>query len=129
MKNYIIVAAIAFITGAVGVKFLFPTVQEKIVEKQVDVIQKDTVTEVREVTKPDGSRETITVIVDKSKEKKESSKVIAIAKPDWHLSVAAVGLKDRYYQLQLERRVIGEIHVGVLANTKKEIGLTIGMSF
>lgn len=129
MKNYIIVAAIALITGALGAKFFFPTIKEKIVEKEVEVIKKDVVTEIREVIKKDGTKEIVTVVTDRSQEKKETNKTVAIAKSEWHVSAAAIGLKDSYYQLQVERRVLGELHVGALATTEGKIGLTIGMSF
>ncbi len=131
MKNYIIVATIAFITGAVGVKFLFPTIKEKTVEVEKEVVRKDIVTEIREVIKKDGTKEIVTVIVDKSKEQKESSKTQIISKDEWHISVAALtpNTKDIFYQVQVERRIIGDIHLGVLANTNNQYGISLGMSF
>lgn len=131
MKNNIIIGLICLLAGGLAGKLLFPTIQEKIVEKQVEVIQKDIVTETKEITKPDGTKEIITIITDKSQEKKESSKVVLISKPDWHLSVAAISpnVKDIHYQIQIERRVLGNIHIGLLANTNKEIGAVIGYEF
>ena len=131
MKNNIIIAAVALLVGATASKFLFPTIQEKIVEKQVEVIQKDIVTETKEIVRPDGTKEIITVVTDKSQEKKESLKVTAIAKSNYHVSVAALtpNVKDIYYQIQVEKRVLGDIHVGLLANTNGSYGLSLGYEF
>lgn len=131
MKNYIIVGFVCLLIGGTASKFLFPTIQEKIVEVEIEVIKRDVVTEVREIVKPDGSKEIVTIIKDKSQEKKESSKVVTIAKSEWHVSAAALtpNTKDIYYQVQIERRVLGNIHVGVLANTNSAYGISIGYEF
>ena len=131
MKNNIIIGLVCLLVGGFASKMLFPTIKEKIVEKEVEVIKKDIVTEIREIVKPDGTKEVVTVVTDKSQEKKESSKVIAISKPEYHISVAALtpNVKDIYYQLQIEKRVLGNIHVGVLANTNEQFGIAIGYEF
>lgn len=131
MKNYIIVGIICLLAGGLASKFLFPTIKEKIVEKEVEVIKKDIVTEIREIVKPDGTKEIVTVVTDKSQEKKETSKVTAISKPEYHVSISALtpNVKDIYYQLQVEKRVLGNIHIGVLANTNQQFGLAIGYEF
>lgn len=131
MKNNIIIAVVFLLIGGTASKWLFPTIKEKIVEKEVEVIKRDVVTEIREITKPDGSKETVTVVIDKSQEKKESSKTVTIAKSEWHASISTLtpNVKDIYYQVQVERRVLGNIYVGALANTKGSYGISIGMDF
>jgi dsRNA-specific ribonuclease len=131
MKNYIIVAAISLLIGAIGVKFLFPTIKEKIVEKEVEVIKKDVQTVIKEIIKPDGTKEIVTVVTDKSQEKKESSKVTTVSKPDWNIGLGT-GIdknKDEYYLALVQRRVIGELFVGAMATTKKDLGVVISYSF
>ncbi len=131
MKNNIIIGLSCLLIGALSVKFFFPTIQEKIVEKEVQVVSKDIKTEIREIVKPDGTKETVTVIVDKSKEKTESSKVVTVSKPDWHISASVLtpNTKDYFYQAQIERRVLGNIHVGIVANTQGQFGLAVGYEF
>jgi len=131
MKNNIIIAVVFLLLGGAASKFLFPTIKEKIVEKEVEVIKKDIQTIIKEIIRPDGTKEIVTVVVDKSQEKKESSRTTIIAKEEWHASLAATSsnLKDIHYQIQIERRIIGNIHIGALVSTQGSYGLAIGYSF
>ena len=117
--------------SSVTSKFLFPTIKERTVEIEKESTQKDVQTIVKEIIKADGSKEIITTIVDKSKENKESVKTVTISKSDWHASIAALtpNVKDIYYQVHVERRVLGDIYVGGLINTNKQFGISVGMEF
>lgn len=100
-----------------------------------EVIRKDVTTIVREVTRPDGTKEIVTEIVDKTKEKKESRQETTISKPvekQWH---AAVGLErelsstTNIYSVTVERRVFLDAYVGLRVNTEKQVGITVGYEF
>ena len=60
----IVVAALA----VSATKRLWPTIDTKVTVQEKEVIRKDVQTVIKEVVKPDGTKETVTTIVDKSKE-------------------------------------------------------------
>lgn len=131
MKNYLIVAGISLLLGFGIATQFFPTVKEKVVEVQTEVIRKDIQTVVKVVTRPDGTKEEVTTIVDRSKQSKESSMVKTIAKATWHVSASAnKGLdSDLAYSLQAEKRILGDIFLGGNISTNKTIGVSLGMEF
>lgn len=91
----------------------------------------DVVTIIKEVTKPDGTKEKETVINESKEGSKEKSKPINI-KPNY-LVQAAVGTKfngeKEVYTLQASKRVFMDVFVGVYGRTDKELGLLIGLEF
>jgi hypothetical protein len=107
------------------------------IEVEKEQTQKNVVTIVKEVVRPDGSRETETTTTDKSKETKDtksSVSVVAPPRPDWHLSVAAqtkfnpIEMKP-IYGVQIERRILGPFSAGISVNTERSIGLVVGYEF
>jgi hypothetical protein len=108
---------------------LFPRVETKTVE--VERVQKDVVTVTKEVVRPDGTREIISTMTDKSKE--SSTKTATVMAPkDWHISVSdnrtSLTSAD-VYGLQIERRVLGDISMSVRVQTDKSVGLVVGLEF
>lgn len=131
MKTSIIIAIVGILVGfGIGTQ-LFPSVKEKTVEVEKEVIRKDIQTVVKVVTRPDGSREEVTTIVDHSKENKEYSNTKTVAKANWHISASAnKGLDtDIYYAVQAEKRILGDIFVGGNISTNKTIGVSVGIEF
>ena len=129
MKNNIIIAIIAFIVGALGAKMLFPTVKEKTVEIETEKVVKDVQTVIKVVTRPDGTKEEVTTILDKSRENKESKSVKLISKPEWHISANGTISSNPIYGLQVERRIVGDVFAGVGYNTDNKITVSVGIEF
>ena len=129
MKNNIIIAVIAFVVGALGAKMLFPTVKEKTVEVEKEVVQKDIQVVTRIITRPDGTKEEQIITTDKSKENKESKSVKLISKPEWHISANGTVSSNPVYGLQVERRIVGDIFAGVGYNTDNKITVSVGIEF
>ncbi len=95
--------------------------QERVVEKR------DVVTVVKEVVKPDGTKETTTTTEDKSVVNTKKEKEIITQKADWF--VAAGVSRDKVYTLEVNRRIIGDVFVGAYTTTNNEIGLKVGFEF
>lgn len=134
VKNYLITAILALAIGFGLGSYLMPRIETQTVETEKEVIRRDVVTEIREIVRPDGSRETVSTIVDKSKEQKDSKSVITtIAQSNWHVSlngsVKSLKLEQPIYTLQIERRVLGDIYIGGSVSSEKAVGLSIGMEF
>jgi xanthosine utilization system XapX-like protein len=132
MKNSIIIAVVGILVGfGLGTK-IFPTIKEKTVEVQVDKVVKDVQTVIKVVTRPDGTKEEITTIVDRTKENKEYSNTKTVSKNDWHISAnAGRSFSDSniIYGIQVERRVLGDVYLGALATTDKRVGISVGIDF
>lgn len=95
--------------------------QEKIVEKR------DVVTVVKEVVRPDGTKETVTTTEDKSVVNTKREKEVITKKADWF--VAAGVTYDREYSFEVNRRVLGDIFVGAFGTTDQQVGVKIGIEF
>ena len=120
---------------AVGVtKHYFPNVETKLSIQEKEVIKKDVQTIIKEVVRPDGTKETVTTIVDHSKE--SSSKTleqIVNKKNDWYVAAGAEArlseINNPYYKIEVNRRIIGDVFVGATANTNGSVGLQVGFQF
>lgn len=126
----VVVAALA--VGAT--KSLWPTVDTKLSIQEKEVIKKDVQTVIKEVVRPDGSKETTTTIVDHSKESstKQLEQIIS-KKNDWFVAAGTEArlseLSNPIYKLEVNRRIIGDIYVGATANTQGAVGVQVGFSF
>jgi hypothetical protein len=129
----------AIITTALGLgiyigKSYYSATETK--EVQVERVKNNIVTVVKEVVRPDGTKETNTTITDTSTEKKNSTTtsrdVQAIAA--WHVSAsyAVQPLSGSYapvYGVQVERRILGPFSVGVRLQSDKQIGIVVAYEF
>jgi len=101
------------------------------VEKEV--IKRDVVTIVKEVVRPDGTKDTTTTTTDRSKENRTDSSTVVKAAPLYHISaIASIPLNASptpIYGIQIERRFAGPFFLGVNAQTNLHIGLVVGMEF
>ncbi len=132
MKNILITSAIALLVGFGLGSQIFPSIKEKIVEIEKEVIVKDIVTVTKVITKHDGTKEEVTTTTDKTKENKQTTNTKTVSKPDWHTSINAkrkIDNPELVYGIQVERRILGEVFVGGSVNTQKEVGLSVGVSF
>lgn len=110
------------------------------VEKVVYKENKDVVTVIKEVTRPDGTKEKTTQIVDKSViasdttiEKKYEKSIIPDKESRWLFSGGAsakIGdFNNIKYEAQVSRRIIGPFFGGVKADTAGNVGLLLTMEF
>ena len=125
---------LVIIAVSVGVtKRLWPTIDSQIKIEEKEVIKKDVQTIIKEIIRPDGTKETQTVIVDHSKESSTKTLEQTITKKnDWYVAAGAeTKLSDLVpvYKLEVNRRVLGDIFVGATANTQGTVGLQVGFQF
>lgn len=133
MKSTIITGLICLLLGGGLGTLLFPQTKEKVVEVEKEVVVKDVVTVTRIVTRPDGTKEELVTVTDKTKENKQSTSTKTVAKSTWHASIGAKSKIDRLqvdlYTIQIEKRILGDLFIGVTGSTDKTVGLTVGMEF
>lgn len=126
----IVVAALA----VSATKRLWPTIDTKVTVQEKEVIRKDVQTVIKEVVKPDGTKETVTTIVDKSKESSiKKSEEIVMKKNDWFVAAGAEmrlnDLQNPVYKIEANRRILGDLYLGGTVNTQGAVGIQIGFSF
>lgn len=131
-KVVVVVCAACLALGLYLGKTMFATVETKEVQKEV--VRKDIVTVVKEVVRPDGTKETETISTDKSVEKSDKTVVMSAvnAAPNWFISASLERNSldgPSVYGVQVERRILGPFSLGVRVNTEKTVGLVIGMEF
>lgn len=133
----LIVAGLVLLAVGTGIgRYLTPAkVEEKVVEKIVEKEKKDIHTVTRIVERPDGTKETTiehtdkstnTVATDKSKELKIDDRA------NWRVSVGTgydFRRKEQLYIGTAERRILGNISVGVFGTTDQQAGITVGIEF
>ena len=132
MRNYIITGLVCLVIGVAAGSALFPKVKEKTVETEVERVVKDVQTVIKVVTRPDGTKEEVTTIIDKSKQSTDKTSTKIIAKNDWHISASGSRTftdSSMIYTLQVERRVIGDVFLGASVNSEKQVGLVVGVEF
>ena len=134
--NYKLIGIYTLVIVALSVgitKRLWPTIQSSTKIEEREVVKKDVQTVIKEVVRPDGTKETITTIVDKSKENSSKSlQQLITKKNDWFVAAGAeMKLKDMQpvYKLEVNRRVLGDIFVGGTVNTQGSLGLQVGFTF
>lgn len=124
IKMSALIAVIAFIAGIAVSRFQFPS------EVKEETKQNDVVTIIKEVIRPDGTKEVDTRIVDRTK---EVIKEVQYKKPDWriqggvgvHLASSLVPV----YSVGVERRILGPMWLGAGADTTGLIKLTVAVEF
>lgn len=92
----------------------------------------DVVTVVKEVKRPDGTVETVSTTTDRSVSKQDKQATTVQLVPQWHVSASAT--KDGWtaepvYGLQVEKRLVGAVSAGLRVDSKRNIGLVVGLEF
>jgi hypothetical protein len=132
-KTLIVYTIVIVILSVIVTKRFWPTIDTQVKVEEKEVIKRDVRTIIKEQTKPDGSSTKETIIVDNSKEvsTKKSEQTIT-KKKDWFVA-AGVEATSRslnpIYRIEVNRRVLGDVYVGVSGRTDGLIGLQIGFSF
>jgi hypothetical protein len=140
-KHWIVAVLVVSGLGyATGRYFQPARVEVKIEErvKEVEVVKHDVRTVIKEVTRPDGTKEKETIIEDRSTEtrdkesRRDTSKIVSNEKPQWKVSTQLTttqGILGPVYGATVERRVLGPIFAGAFGNTDKTFGLSVGLEF
>lgn len=148
MKNKLLIGGLLVIAFALGVFFGPKKTEIKEVEKIVYKEKTDTKINSKrtigkkEVIHPDGTRtiETISTI-DRSTDKKTDTSVdaersreeITESRPDWRLHVIhfpeLIGYQDKSTTVDIQRRILSELYLGVSVNTQKQVGFSISIGF
>lgn len=140
-RLYVLIALLLIVIGyALG----YYTLPQKVVTqtvtevKTVTVIQHDVQTVTKEIIKPDGTKEIDTVTTDKSvdtsksEEKIDKTKIVEIGKPQWKANVQFSPKETKYayvYGVQIERRILGPVFLGVFGNMDRTLGVSVGLEF
>jgi uncharacterized protein (DUF58 family) len=131
LKQFVVTFIVALGLGLYVGKLYFA--KSESIETEREVIKRDVVTVVKEITRPDGTKESTTTTTDHSKESKENTlKIVVADQRNWHVSVSYLrGLSDPapVYGLQVERKILGPVSVGLNVNSQKQIGVVIGFEF
>lgn len=136
-KRNIAIVALAILALGYGIGRYVQAPREitKTEIEEVEVIRRDIVTVVKEITRPDGTKETVTEIVDKTKEKKEYHAETLSVKPtekQWHMSAGLereLSSTQNIYSVTVERRIFLGSYAGLRVNTDKQIGIILGYEF
>lgn len=132
-KNIAILVLVVAALSAAVTRYYFPQVSTKVEVQEKEVIKKDIKTIIKEIVRPDGTKETVTEVVDHSKESKESKTSITTFKPkDWVIAATAEtkDLRQQFaYGIHIQRRILGPVFVGITANTEKQFGASVGLEF
>ncbi len=132
-RNVLILSVILCVVTFVTTRYYFPQVETKTEVVEKEVVRTDIRTIVKEIVKPDGTKEKITEIIDKTKRTDESKKTdIKIAKKDWHVSVLHtrnVSENESGYTLNVSRRQLGPWYLtGSVGRIGNDTNLGIGIS-
>lgn len=113
LSNRILLISATALVAVAATKFYWPTVRIK--QQEIETIKRDVVTVVREIVRPDGTKETISTITDKSKENK-SVTLLEAQKPNWLISAGAlydVTERNMLYSASAQKRIAGPLSGGV----------------
>lgn len=141
LPNVKVALSISVVSALVGAyityKFLPP---KEITKTEIqEIIKEHTVTQIHEVVRPDGSKETNTTIVGDSTESKHSTttQTVVPAQKQWFASIGVAKTSitsDNIYQVNVNKRFLGPLYIGASfasgnVDNDKEVGLTVGMEF
>jgi len=131
IKNVFFACLVSMALGAAGALYLRPNL-ERTVEVTKDVFKTDVKTVIHYKERPDGTKESVTTIIDNSKQTSSTSNTQE--KPvqkNWLVgaSVASKWDLQPIYGVQVNRRILGPVYIGLTANTQAELGLVVALEF
>lgn len=136
MKNIKTLFVSGLVLFAVGIgvgKYLVPQNSTEIDKEKISSeTEKETIDRI--VTNPDGTKTVERIVKDTKKEikEKESIKIVESKKPNWRVSALMGYSLDKYnqiYGLDVQKRILGVVSVGVWGTTNKTVGLSVGYEF
>lgn len=132
MSKQIVFSALLVAASVAATRYYWPAVRTQTVVQEKEVIRKDVRTIIREVVRPDGSKETTTEIVDRSKQDNSSSHTVSTYRANWQAAVTAkadLSNLQPVYGVQVGYRVLGPAWVGVGISTDKTVTAFVGFEF
>lgn len=107
---------------------------ERAISEQKTITKNRIITVTKEITRPDGTKETDTTTTDNSIKKEIEKTIQEVSKSRgaiWMVSAGAAIGTDLMpsYKAQIDRQILGPIWVGIYATTHKEAGLSLGVQF
>lgn len=134
LRNTIILMILVAAASAGITRYYFPQVEFKNTETVKEVVRNDVRTIVKEVVRPDGSKEIVTEVIDKSTKKETStSETMKAAQKQWLVGLGArakVSERDTIiYELEAHRRILGPFYLGGKVGSDKSVGLSVSMEF
>lgn len=131
-RNIAIAAIVCAVLGYSFGRYAQPTKVET-VEVTKEVVKRDVVTVVKEVVRPDGTKETETTTTDKTTETSNTSNSTKTAQRSaYKVNVMAGYLSDKgktEYGIMVQKNFMGPISLGAYATTEKTVGVTVGLEF
>lgn len=107
INRILILAALLLATHGAAYYYGY-TKPPKIEIKQVETVKRDVVTVVKEIERPDGTKEKETTVVDKTKEIVKTDTVVKKVEMQY-LVGASYNLSNQTYKLDASRRVFGPV--------------------
>lgn len=134
MRNYLIAGGVLVL--ACFLSFQYGKSKAKTITKveQVETVKTkiDTVTVVKEIKQPDGTIVKETTVTDKSVINSKSELKVEVAKNKNQISLGTTyNFKDKtqVYDLIYERRMLGDVWLGVKGSTNGSVGVQVGIEF
>ena len=121
------VCALSFYGGYKYADYVIESSTKTVVKERVKFRER-VVTVIKE--RPDGTKET-TITENRSRdEKKKAKQEVIQRRSDWHLAASYSVLgKNAIYTLSVQRRVLGNVFMGVYGRTDNEFGVSLGIEF
>ncbi len=133
LKQVSVLCLIVAVLSAAVTRYYFPQIQTKTVEVTKEVVKTDVRTVVHTVTSPNGTVDSTTTVIDHStKTETEHKTSVTMAEKNWNVSgfiESNFHLEAPSYGVHIQRKVLGPLSLGVLTNTKGDVGLSIGVTF
>lgn len=143
MKNIKIycIALVLCVLSYFGGKYTNPpsaTNKESEIVKEKKKTETTRTTDKKETTLPDGTKivETVTRTerkTDSEKNKETSKETVVKSRPEWRTNLTYLTridkLEEKTFVADVQKRILGEIYLGVSASTQKQIGLSISIGF
>ncbi len=134
--RYIVYTAVIACIGGSLIQKRWDSKELLTIKDKLTVAEKNhTVTIIKKVTRPDGTIEEDTTKTEDQIKKEiethiaESSK--PVYNPTWMISAASTVNpgNDQIYLLTVQRQVLGPVFIGGYANTRRELGVSLGVLF
>lgn len=128
-KSMLPVLGILILLATHGVAYYYGYKKPPQVEvKQVETVKKDVVTIVKEIERPDGTKEKQTTIVDKSKESTKTDTSIKKVELQYLVGVS-YNISNNSYKIDASRRLFGPVFGTIEASTNGNLFVGVKYEF
>ncbi len=133
LKNTLILLLVTAAVSVALTRHFWPKLVVQTQEVTKEVVRTDVRTVVRVVERPDGSKESVTEIIDHTVKHDSSTKTATtIPRPDWLVGggvSTALRKLNVDYDVQVGRRVFGPIYATARYATRGEVGIGLLMEY